>query len=195
MARAPVRREGAHRVRRVQLLRHCGASPLSAAAPDLLALVHAANTHGPKTVYDMSSPTLQACLAGEPWLVKINMSEARQVLARPWGGHDLVRGLLESGAKNVVLTDGPETIYGCLLGTAFTAHPPSVVPVSAVGCGDCFLAGLLFEMSRHQTRVEEIIKTAAATASASAEHPQPGFFSPARAADLRSSAVVRCREE
>lgn len=171
-----------------------GRPPLSTPITDLLSLTHAAHANGLRTVYDMSSPTLEACLAGEPWLVKINVTEARQALVRQAAADELVRALMGRGARNVVLTDGPGTIHGSLSGDRFAARPPNVDVVSAVGGGDCFLAGLLFEISRGQTRVEEVIRTAAAVASASAENPQPGFFAPPRAEALRGSVVVYRRD-
>jgi tagatose 6-phosphate kinase len=76
------------------------------------------------------------------------------------------------------------------MGVAFTAYPPVVKVASAVGCGDAFLAGLLFELSAGELQVEEIIRSATAVASASAEHPQPGFFEPRRAAALRTSVEI-----
>ena len=78
-----------------------------------------------------------------------------------------------------------------MMGVEFIAHPPRIDVASAVGYGDVFLAGMLFMLLNGNTRVDEIVTTAIASASASAEHPQPGFFDPVRASALQAGLAVR----
>jgi 1-phosphofructokinase family hexose kinase len=167
-----------------------GRPPLTAETSEVADITRCANDLGLRTVYDMSSPTLEACLSANPWLVKINLSEARDALGKDLVGADLVKLMINSGAQNVILTNGPGSVFGAMLGSTFVAHPPVVAVASAVGCGDAFLAGLLFELSSGRTLVENMIRTAMATASASAENPQPGFFGVERAVSLRSLVII-----
>lgn len=167
-----------------------GRPPLSAPIAKVLGVARGASANGLRLTFDMASPTLQGCLPSNPWLVKVNIQEAQMALDQDASGPELVRLLIERGVQNVVLTDGPDTIYGSLMGIAFAARPPAVDVLSAVGCGDVFLAGLLFELSTGQVRVDEIVRTATAVASASAERSQPGFFDLARALALRDFVAV-----
>lgn len=167
-----------------------GRPPLTTAIADITSITRRANELGLRTVYDMSSPTLEACLPACPWLVKINVSEAQDALNLSCAGKELVECMIDSGAQNAILTSGPDSVHGSLFGQIFTAYPPVVNLKSAVGCGDVFLAGLLFELASGNEGLDAIVRMAVAAASASAEDPQPGFFEPGRAAALKSSVIV-----
>ncbi len=169
-----------------------GRPPLTTPVSHIADRVRNASQKGLRTVFDMSSPILQGCLASNPWMVKINVSEAIDAVGlRTVDTTELVRLLKRRGADNVVLTDGPRTVHGSMMGVEFIAHPPRIDVASAVGCGDVFLAGMLFMLLNGNTRVDEIVTTAIASASASAEHPQPGFFDPVRASALQAGLAVR----
>lgn len=111
-----------------------GRPPLSAPIAKVLGVARGASANGLRLTFDMASPTLQGCLPSNPWLVKVNIQEAQMALDQDASGPELVRLLIERGVQNVVLTDGPDTIYGSLMGIAFAARP--------CGCGRAIRSGV-----------------------------------------------------
>jgi 1-phosphofructokinase len=186
-------------VRRVEsgafgMLVIAGRPPLTSDGAELVYVCDRAASSGVRVVVDVSSPVLEVVLPTRPWLVKVNLQECRAVLAAlgdESGGNDPVAALQRLGAHNVVLTDGPNVIRGDLLGKPFAASPPAVRVRSAVGCGDCFLAGLLHGLRARHEDHEEAVRWAIAVASAAAETSQPGYFSVGRADELRAGLLVR----
>jgi len=125
----------------------CGRLP--AGAPDdvharIVARAHAA---GARAAVDTSGRPLLAALAAGPDLVKPNRDELAEAAGTPILTHgDAVvaaRHLQTLGARDVLVSLGPD---GALLVTAdrvLLATPLGVQPVSSVGAGDSTLAGYL----------------------------------------------------
>lgn len=151
-----------------------------------------ANASGLRVVLDVASPVLERALTIRPWLVKINRDEARAVVGPGGFGReeDEAGRLRQLGATGAIVTDGPNAIRIQIGDARFTALPPAVRLQSAVGCGDCFLGGLLRGLRDHPDDLENSIRWAAAVASAAAETLQPGSFSVKRAEDLRAHVEV-----
>jgi 6-phosphofructokinase 2 len=163
-----------------------GRPPLGRGDAGLVRLCQAAADNGLRTVLDVSSPFLEQALAADPWLVKVNLDEAEAVVGLEG---DPVGQICGRGAENAVLTNGPEMIRGRLGGADFTAIPPRVRLRSAVGCGDCFLGGLLRGLRDHPDDPRESLRWAVAAAAAAAETLRPASFSLARVEELRSQAL------
>lgn len=163
--------------------------PLTADLDDLARVCRAAAEQGTRVALDVEQPYLEVGLTTKPWLVKINRAEAAAVAAPRKSAQDvslrqLVDALLRLGAENVVLTDGPGVVEAALRGERLAGKPPAVSVRSAIGCGDAFLAGLIYGLSEGERSVDDALRCAIAVAAASAEDLRPGFFSPERAADL-----------
>lgn len=175
-----------------------GRPPLSSsvsAVADLCASVTAA---GVRLVVDLGSPFLPAIIErARPWLIKVNRSEAADCLgatdATALDIVDLANRLVGLGARNVVLTDGPNSFGGVLLDRSVQGRPPSIRLRSAIGCGDCYLAGLIHGLLSEPEDVFSALAWGAAVGSASAEELRPGFFLARRAAELRQSIQVVAR--
>ncbi|MGC1165267.1 MAG: PfkB family carbohydrate kinase [Solirubrobacterales bacterium] len=164
-----------------------GRPPLGGGDAGLARLCGSAGTQGLRVVLDLSSPLLEEGLRANPWLVKVNLEEARAVV----GNGEPIEELCRRGAANVVLTDGPNAIQAKLGGDRLVIVPPSVRPRSAVGCGDCFLGALLWGLRDHPDDPAKCLRRAAEVASAAAETLQPASFSPRRAAELRARGEQR----
>lgn len=172
-----------------------GRPPPSADPADLGRLCRLAAEHGMHVVLDVAQPFLEFGLAERPWLVKVNRAEAEGVATpkRPEQAvplPELADGLVARGAENVVLTDGPDPIEARLLGQPLVGNPPKVDLRSAIGCGDAFLAGLLYGLIDVNAGAGEALRWAVAVAAASAEDLRPGFFSLGRAEHLLPSVKV-----
>lgn len=168
-----------------------GRPPLSSDVKDLRALCGLAHRNDLRVALDVSSPVLEGVVDVGPWLVKVNRLEARQATRHAaTGSSDPLEALRALGAANVVLTDGPGTILARFSERIVTAHPPAVALRSAVGCGDCFFAGLLSALAADPSEPAEAVRRAAGVASAAAETDQPGYFSPERARALAEAVAV-----
>lgn len=187
---------GAHVARVEDLLRAgdfkwfvvAGRPPLSA-PPELTArLCSLAGSVGARSVVDVASPVLDDVLSTRPWLVKINRDEAEAVLGRTPDTSEAAQALCRRGAHNAVVTDGPRMIGCAFAGARFALLPPSVDVRSAVGCGDCFLAGLLAALLDGDNP-EAAIRRATAVASAAAETLEPGAFDAGRAQVLQKTTA------
>ena len=114
---------------------------------------------GSKTVLDTSGTPLAAALKEGVYLVKPNLRELQGLANVPLSGPDAwveaSRKLVIGGRAEVVaLSLGHR---GALLITAestFRAHAPDVHVVSAVGAGDSFLAGMVWQLSCGASLVE-----------------------------------------
>jgi 1-phosphofructokinase family hexose kinase len=168
-----------------------GRPPLSAGATAASRLLKEATRLDIKTVLDVSSPILEALVTDEPWLVKVNADEAATALDESLGasGPALIKAMRFMGARNVVLTDGTRRIYAVVDGQSVEALPPMATTVSAVGCGDCFLAGFLHGLLQESGTIAAL-RIAAAVAGAAAETLQPGDFEVGRAFSLKGAVRI-----
>ena len=141
---------------------------------------------GVKLALDASGEALRAGLEAGVWLVKPNLRELRECLGRDLpdlpsqldAARELVHGARAAWVALSLGRDG-----ALLVGAGFAAHAPAlpIAPVSTVGAGDSFLAGLVWELSRERSP-QAALATAVAAASATLMSPGSGM---ARSADIR----------
>lgn len=141
---------------------------------------------GVRFALDASGLALKAGLEAGVWLVKPNLKELSDCLGRelatPVAQLEAARGLVAAGrAAWVALSLGRSGAL--LVGEGFAARAPAlpITPVSTVGAGDSFLAGLVWELSRGRPPAQALA-TAVAAASATLMSPGSGM---ARRADIR----------
>jgi len=141
---------------------------------------------GVRLALDASGAGLKAGLDAGVWLVKPNRKELGDCLGRDLTDRaaqlDAARALVAGRrAEWVALSLGADGAL--LVGGGFAAYAPSlpITPVSTVGAGDSFMAGLVWELSRG-ARPEAALATAVAAASATLLSPGSGM---ARRADIR----------
>jgi len=141
---------------------------------------------GVRLALDASGEGLKAGLEAGVWMVKPNRKELGDCLGRELPDRDAqlaaARGLVAAGrAQWVALSLGQDGAL--LVGKGFAAYSPAlpITPVSTVGAGDSFLAGLSWELSRGAAP-EAALATAVAAASATLLSPGSGM---ARRTDIR----------
>jgi 1-phosphofructokinase family hexose kinase len=160
-------------------------------------LVAEARAAGVRVALDAEGDRLRLALASEPEIVKVNQTEARDLLEVPTARHeealaaarklrDLAggdghAGVVTRGADGVVLAAPDGTLYEGRL------YVRGRYPV---GSGDAFLAGLVTALDRGQGW-DEALCLALGAATANAELPGAGALDPARAAALAEQAEVR----
>ncbi len=149
----------------------CGSLPPGAPATLYRDLVELAGEQGVRAALDASGEPLREGVKAGPWLAKPNAREAGDLLGRTPAGDgeklDAAWRLLEMGVSVAVVTDGPRPAVLVTGEEAWSARPPEVEFVSAVGSGDAFLAGLLLGMEQGRGMKDSLaLATAAGAANA-----------------------------
>lgn len=160
-------------------------------------LVAEAREAGVRVAVDCDGERLRLALEAQPDVVKVNTTEARELLGVPTArqeesmaaarklrqlaGGDGHAGVVTRGAEGVVLAAPDGTLYEGML------YVRGRYPV---GSGDAFLAGLVTGLDRGEDW-DASLAIALGAATANAEIPGGGRLDPARAQELAARADVR----
>lgn len=174
-------------------------SPPARLAPAALAeLTTAAQRAGVRAAVDVGGPALDALLTAGPELVKINRSEAGELLDRPDGQNlsTMARSIADRTGGTVVLTDGADGAVGCGPDTAaFRVRlPADVIGSYPVGSGDSFLGGLLSSLDDGDG-ITTAVRHAAGCGAANALIPGPGNLDPATAREIAQRTTLHTVEQ
>src|SRR5206468_3252145 len=160
-------------------------------------LVREGRAAGVRVAVDCEGDRLRLALEAQPDIVKVNATEARELLGVPTARHeealtaarklrDLAggdghAGLVTRGAEGVVLAAPDGTLYEGML------YVRGRYPV---GSGDAFLAGLVTALDQGLAWDDSLCRALGA-ATANAEIPGAARLDPARAQELARQARVR----
>ena len=143
-------------------------------------LTKAARENGTRVLLDCAGAPLKVALATRPFFVKINHTEAAELLAAPVTNFSdaasAARKLRESGAESVMITLGERGALLDFAGTRYKFVAPRVRAVNSVGSGDAALAGLAAGLRRGWT-AQESGALAVAAGAANALHGAGGCSS------------------
>ncbi len=148
------------------------------------------------TIVDSHGPPLEAALAEQPTVVKVNAAEAIEVAGGTPGhatGPDealrAARLLLGRGAGRVVVTLGPDGAIACEGASAWRLRPPHERGRYPVGSGDAFVAALALALVTGASLVEAARRGIAA-GTANAFLPGAGVLDPEVAGRLFAEVGV-----
>ena len=148
---------------------------LSGSAPEGLdkscfaQLIAAAQKADARALQDSYGPGLVAGMKAAPWLIKINEDELRSSFGWSAVGE---KGLLQSmrrlqkrGSAIVIVTRGAKATLVRAGSSAWRLYPLKPKPglISAVGCGDAFLAGLALGIDQEESFSDSLALAAAAS--------------------------------
>jgi fructose-1-phosphate kinase PfkB-like protein len=160
-----------------------GSLPAGAPPDGAAQLVAAARAGGGRVCVDTSGPALAAALTAGPDLVKVNATEAAELLRLPadTAPAELACRLHEraGGAGTAVVTAGVHgaaawtTTPGQPAGCPVTVRPPAERGPYPVGSGDAFLAGLIVALDGGAD-LHRALHAATAAAAANAAVPGAG---------------------
>ena len=176
-----------------------GSLPPGAPIDGLAQLVAIAADVGVPVAVDAGGPALAAALAGEPWLVKLNVAEAAATLGRPVGPNEAsaVVAAAEIAARSrgaVIVTRGMDgAIVRTADGALLRISAPAERGPYPVGSGDAFLAGLSTATLRGDG-FGDALRLAAAAAAANALVRGAGRLDPLEAGRLAESILVESVE-
>jgi 1-phosphofructokinase family hexose kinase len=166
----------------VGLVTVSGSLPPGAPDDGLARIIAVVRSFGPPVALDGHGRSLALAVAAHPWLVKVNLAEARAALEGAPAAtlpadlppEDLVaaaaaavHGLVRAGAGRAIVTIGTlGSVVGLEDGSAVHVRPPTLGRYP-VGSGDAFLAGLSVATLRgDDLRAAVVLGTAAAAANA-----------------------------
>ena len=126
---------------------------------DVVVLTGSLPTGAPATLYhdlladtdcpvilDARGPELEAALMQSPFLVKPNLEELEQTLARPLTSTDqMIKGMQEinqRGATWVVISQGKDALWATSEQQVYRFTPAKAKVVNPIGCGDSLAAGI-----------------------------------------------------
>ncbi|MDD4079905.1 MAG: 1-phosphofructokinase family hexose kinase [Eubacteriales bacterium] len=142
---------------------------------------------------DASGETLRAGITRKPFLIKPNLDELAALTGSVPGSFKEVAkaigGLDALGIEVIAVSLGGSGSLVRAEGRLYHAAAPNVAVYNTVGCGDCYMAGLIHAFDRGFS-MEEAICCATAVSAAKAENPLSVGFELERARELMESVSV-----
>ncbi len=118
-------------------------------------IITEAKTFGVRAILDSDAQWLAEGIKAKPYLVKPNVREAEELLRRELPTEDaIIKGALDivdMGVEIAVISRGKEGIIAANSNEVLTAVPPEVKVKSAVGAGDCTIAGLAMKLANEES--------------------------------------------
>ena len=136
-------------------------------------IVEAAN-HGTRTILDSAGQWLKEGIKAKPFLIKPNTREAEDLLGAELPDEEAIieaaLSLVEMGIEVAVISRGKDGIIAATKNIIAKAVSPPLKVKSAVGAGDCTIAGLAIKLARGEPLIEAC-RLAAAMGSATVLTP------------------------
>jgi len=118
-------------------------------------MIMEAKTFGVRAILDSEGQWLVEGIKAKPYLIKPNVTEAEGLLGRELPDEDaIIKAALEivdMGVEIAVISRGKEGIIAATDKEVFKAVPPEVKVKSAVGAGDCTIAGLALKLADEES--------------------------------------------
>jgi tagatose 6-phosphate kinase len=161
--------------------------------PNLLKqLVQAARESCSRVVLDAHGIWLYHAIAARPHIIKPNWQEFQELTGPcPDNLAAVARAkpLLAAGIELVLISQGAAGALAVTLDCAWQITPPQVQAVSAVGCGDAMVGGLVASLT-HKEPLQTALRFATAVATANTLVPGAGIFTHTDATRLYAEVQV-----
>jgi len=121
-------------------------------------IIMEAKSYGVRTILDSEGKWLVEGIKAKPYLIKPNVHEAEELLKRELPTEETIikaaLNLLETGIEIAVISRGRDGIIAATKKNIVKAVPPPVKVRSAVGAGDCTIAGLALKLAYREPVIE-----------------------------------------
>jgi len=121
-------------------------------------IITEARGFGVRTILDSSGQLLSEGIKANPFLVKPNVHEAEELLGKTLETEeDIIEAALElthAGIQIAIISRGKDGIIAATRKSIIKAVPPPVEVKSAVGAGDCTIAGLALKLAYNEPLLE-----------------------------------------
>lgn len=121
-------------------------------------IVMEAKGFGVRSILDSEGQWLEEGIKAKPYLIKPNVREAEELLKVELPTEEAIinaaLNLVEMDIEVVVISRGKDGIIAATKERIFIAVPPSVKVRSAVGAGDCTIAGLALKLAKREPLIE-----------------------------------------
>jgi len=147
-----------------------------------------------KFFLDTSGASLKECIQESPYMIKPNLDELSTLAGYSIPEDDTsiikaIDSLDRYGVEIIAVSLGgngsivktPEGVY--------RVHPPKVDVINTIGCGDCYLAGFVYGLSKGYD-MEETIRTATGVSAATAESQLSAGYDYSRAMELKNQVTI-----
>lgn len=146
-----------------------------------------------KVFLDTSGETLKQCILESPYLIKPNLDELSYLCGEMLDTDEKIIGAVQSLGKynipviavslgeNGSIVKTPEGIY--------RVHPPEITVKNTIGCGDCFLSGIIYGLHKNYS-FSDTLRLATAISAATAESSSSVGFDLNRAKELESQVRI-----
>lgn len=140
-------------------------------------LIRIVRSAGARAFLDTGGTAFNIGLSATPHFVKPNEHELAEWLGqKPREISEWARAaymLADQGIDEVCITLGSNGALAILNGTAYMVKPPAIRPVNTVGCGDAFVAGMVYAAERGES-AESRLRTAVTAAAVNAMSSKAG---------------------
>jgi len=121
-------------------------------------IVQEAKSHRVRTILDSAGQWLEEGIKAKPYLIKPNVHEAEELLKTELPTEEAITkavlNLIEMGVEIAVISRGKDGVIAATKDGIFKAVPPPVKVRSAVGAGDCTIAGLALKLAWGEPLIE-----------------------------------------
>lgn len=137
-----------------------------------------------KVFVDTSGSSFRECVRKSPYLIKPNIEELAELTGEEINTVEdiveAVRKLDPYHIEVIAVSMGKDGSVLKMKDRFFRARPPKVNVFNTIGCGDCYLAGLIYGTERGY-EAEELLRFATAVSASTAESPLSFGFDMERA--------------
>ena len=135
-----------------------GSIPPGVPADIYSTIVLGARDYNVRTILDSTGQWLEEGIKAKPYLIKPNIREAGELLKTEFPTEEAiveaVLNLVEMGIEVVVISRGKDGIIAATKREILKAVPPLLKVRSAVGAGDCTVAGLALKLAKGEPLIE-----------------------------------------
>ncbi len=149
---------------------------------------------GVKLYLDASGPTLKECLEAKPFLIKPNLDELSQLSGCELETEEQILAAInevsDKGIENIAVSLGGDGSIVKSGENIYKVTPPKVNVRNTIGCGDCFLSGLIYGIENGY-ETEKTLRLATAISAATAESQYSVGFDRERAKTLMDEVEIQ----